>query len=275
MTIDWFTFVAQIINFLILLGLLWRFLYRPIVRAMDEREATITARMEEARRQRRQAEEGARAYRKKLADLDGRREELLAQAKEESERRRKELLAEARRQAEQMRAKWFGAVEQQIGSFLKDLRRRCGEQVCAAARRVLEDLAHADLERRVLAVFVERIRELSGSDSRQLREGAAASDGGVEVRSAFDISGEQRERISSAVAGQLGHGAEIRFTNSSDLICGIELRAGSWKLAWNVDAYLKGLEESVAAALADETEERDRSEGHNRQEAAQERTQED
>lgn len=275
MTIDWFTFIAQIVNFLILLALLWRFLYRPIVRAMDEREATITARMEETRQQRQQAEEEARAYGRQRAELDGRREELLTQAQEESERRRKELLAEARRQAEQMKTKWFGAVEQQIDSFLKDLRRRCGEQVCAAARRVLEELAHADLEQRVLAVFVERIRDLSESDSRQLREGAAASDGGVEVCSAFDISGEQGERISSAVAGQLGHDADIRFANSSGLICGIELRAGSWKLAWNVDAYLKGLEESVAAALADETEERDRSEGHSGQETAQERTQED
>ncbi len=45
---DWFTVVAQIINFLILVALLKRFLYGPIIRAMDRREAEIASRMDAA-----------------------------------------------------------------------------------------------------------------------------------------------------------------------------------------------------------------------------------
>ena len=48
MQIDWFTVVAQIVNFLTLVGLLKKFLYGPIIRAMDDRERRIASRLEEA-----------------------------------------------------------------------------------------------------------------------------------------------------------------------------------------------------------------------------------
>ena len=48
MSIDWITVVAQIANFLVLVWLLKRFLYRPILDGIDAREAEITRRMAEA-----------------------------------------------------------------------------------------------------------------------------------------------------------------------------------------------------------------------------------
>ena len=58
MQIDWFTVVAQIVNFLILVWLLKKFLYGPIIRAMDDRERRIASRLEEANARERQAQEG-------------------------------------------------------------------------------------------------------------------------------------------------------------------------------------------------------------------------
>ena len=48
MLIDWFTVIAQIVNFLVLVYLLKRFLYKPIIKAMDGREQRIAGRLEEA-----------------------------------------------------------------------------------------------------------------------------------------------------------------------------------------------------------------------------------
>ena len=48
MHIDWLTVVAQIVNFLVLVYLLKRFLYGPILQAMDDRQAGIAARLQEA-----------------------------------------------------------------------------------------------------------------------------------------------------------------------------------------------------------------------------------
>ena len=45
MSVDWITVIAQIVNFLVLIWLLKKFLYRPILDGIDAREAEITERM--------------------------------------------------------------------------------------------------------------------------------------------------------------------------------------------------------------------------------------
>ena len=79
MLIDWFTVAAQIINFLILVALLKHFLYGRIINAMDQREARITSRLEEAERKKSEAEDEAAAYSRKSQEFDLQREEMISQ----------------------------------------------------------------------------------------------------------------------------------------------------------------------------------------------------
>jgi len=81
MLIDWFTVVAQIINFLILVFLLKHFLYGRIINAIDQREGRITSRLEDAEIQRREAENEAAMFKLKNQDFDSQREEMISNAK--------------------------------------------------------------------------------------------------------------------------------------------------------------------------------------------------
>ena len=80
MEIEWFTFAAQIINFVILVALLKRFLYGPVLRMMDQREQRIAERMNDAERTRREADEEAEQLRRQQQQLEHQRETLLVQA---------------------------------------------------------------------------------------------------------------------------------------------------------------------------------------------------
>ncbi|MCF8123589.1 MAG: hypothetical protein K9K34_14360, partial [Desulfarculaceae bacterium] len=73
MLIDWFTVAAQVVNFLILVWLLKHFLYDRIIKAIDQREADIAARSEEA-----EAKQDAAA--RKESELAQRRRELEEQS---------------------------------------------------------------------------------------------------------------------------------------------------------------------------------------------------
>ena len=92
MHLDWFVFFAQIVNFLILVYLLKRFLYGRIVKAMDNREAKIVARYQEAETLKQEAEKSAALYEEKNRILAEKQEELMNQAVQEAESRRKELM---------------------------------------------------------------------------------------------------------------------------------------------------------------------------------------
>ena len=96
MLIDWFTVIAQILNFLLLVVLLKHFLYGPILAAMDTRQQTIAQQLEEAKAAKREAEHEAEVHREKSLRVDIDRQALLAQAKIEAEEQRKALITQAR-----------------------------------------------------------------------------------------------------------------------------------------------------------------------------------
>ena len=160
MLIDWFTVVAQIVNFLILIVLLKVFLYDRIVKAMDAREEKIRERLSAATQREAEAEKQAEALRQKNRFFDEEHEEMLSRLKAEVETRRKELLHEVRQSTADLQKTWREAMYRERESFVQDLRKMAATQVYAIARRAFEDLADADLEERMVDVFIARIHKM-------------------------------------------------------------------------------------------------------------------
>lgn len=252
MLIDWFTVIAQIVNFLVLVYLLKRFLYGPIIRAMDERENRIAAQLKEAEQREEEARREFEQYEEKNRILDSQREVLMSQIKEDVEVQRKELMGEARQEIDAIRSNWYQTVEREKEAFLQDLRERTGKHACAVARRALEDLGHVELEHHVVRIFIERLRGLDMEEQKALEE-SVQSKGEISVTSAFELSHEALQEIKEVLIGRMSDAVELRFETSRDLICGIELKAHGRKVAWSVRDYLEGLETTVMETLKGET----------------------
>jgi F-type H+-transporting ATPase subunit b len=244
--IDWFTVLAQIINFLILVFLLHRFLYNPIMNAMARREKRIADDLETAERKRREAREEIESYRQKRADLDEQRQGLLRQAEKDADERRRDLLQKARAETDEIRTRWQRAIEQEKESFLADLRRRVGEETYRVIRSALADMANVALEERIVTVFLERLGDLPESDQQAL---AAETADSWKINTAFDLAHESREEIHQVVTKALGHNGRLTFKTQPDLIAGIELVAAGHKVAWSLDSYLNSLEETLSDLL--------------------------
>ena len=70
MLIDWFTVAAQALNFLVLVWLMKRFLYKPILHAIDEREKRIAAEMANADKKKAEAEKESDEFKHKNEEFD-------------------------------------------------------------------------------------------------------------------------------------------------------------------------------------------------------------
>ena len=253
MEINWVTVVAQIFNFLLLVWLLHRFLYGPITRTMQQRQEDIAQRLEEARRQGEEAEKQAAEYRSRLNELEQRREEMLRLASSAADDKRESMLAQARREVEQAERRWHQSLEEQRQGFLRELRRRAGEQVCRVARQALQELADADLQAQIIAVFTRRLRELPPEEREALT--AAVREGSeVVISSAFELPDAARPQLIATVREALDPAAEPQFVVSPEIICGIELRTGGHKLAWSIDSYLAALRDELADVIAGEVQ---------------------
>lgn len=245
MLIDPFTVVAQIVNLALLIWLLTRFLYGPVTRAMEAREARIREEVEHARRLRAEAEAEGERYRAQLADFEAKREDLLSEVHAEVDALRHEQVREARAEVKQLRERWNRTLEQEKETFLRGLRTQVGRGSVAVMRRALKELADDDLEDRLIKRFLGRLRAMDPEDRERLA--AAVREGGetFHVRTAFPPHDAHRVVITEALAEIFDVESSPRFETDPELVAGVELRAGGLKAAWSLDDYLHGLEEAL------------------------------
>jgi F-type H+-transporting ATPase subunit b len=248
--IDWFTVVAQILNFLILVALLKYFLYDRIIRAMDQRKEKIRSRLEEAERQAQQAKEEKDTYQRKSREIDAKEHEFLSEAKKKADDKKKELTQKAKKEVEELRTRWKYSLQKEKESSLRDLQQALAKEVYTVARRAMKDLADTGVDQRATEVFLDRIRNLKPETRSKVLEALRDSDYHASVRSSFEIPSELRENISSTLQEELETDLALEFETKPEIGFGIELRTQGWKIAWHAEDYLAALEEETLESLS-------------------------
>jgi F-type H+-transporting ATPase subunit b len=252
MHINWFVFLAQIFNFLLLMYLLKRFLYGRIIKAMDDREAKIVARFAEADELKNKANEAAELYEKRNQLLSEKKEQMLNEATMAADAKRKELMEKVRVEVDAVKARWQDMLIREKDAFFYDLRQRAAKQLYATARKALADLADADLEERIVEEFLRRIKMLDEEKSIQLRKAISGGDNKVTIQSAFGIPVPRQTQIEEALKKQITNGFTIRYLREPDIVSGIELRVNGQKIAWSLNEYLETLVENLTETLQKE-----------------------
>ena len=249
MLIDWFTIGAQVVNFLILVWLLKRFLYRPILHAIDSREKRIAAELADAAAKQTEAQKERNEFQHKNEEFDRQRAALLNKATDEAKVERQRLLDEARQAADALSAKRQETLRNDAHNLNQAISRRTQQEVFAIARKALTDLATTSLEERLSEVFIRRLREMDGKAKAGLAAALQTASNPALVRSAFDLPMEQRATIQKALNETFSGEIHVRFETSPDLVSGIELITNGHKVAWSIADYLVSLEQGIAELL--------------------------
>jgi F-type H+-transporting ATPase subunit b len=245
MQIDWFTAVAQAINFLILVWLLKRFLYQPILDAIDARERRIARVLADADQKNAEALQERDAFQRKNHELDLQRDLLLKQMTKQVEATRQTLLDDAREAADALRAKRHAALLREQQNLGDELSRRVRAEVFSITRKTLSDLADTSLELAIANVFIRRMRELPGEAKQELEIALTASSDPVRIRSAFQLPTEQQTMIREMLKETFDADTPVHFETAPDIIGGIEFIVGGRQLSWSIDGYLRSLEKSL------------------------------
>jgi F-type H+-transporting ATPase subunit b len=244
--IDWFTVGAQAINFLILVWLLKRYLYQPVLAAIDAREKKIAAKIADAAAQETKAQVAGEELRQRNAAFDRERGDLMRKATEEGAAERQRLIESARVDSQLLRSKLTVALDAERAELGRQLALRTQAEVFAVARKALSDLAGATLEDRMIEVFIERLGRADADVGPAGAARIALPARAALVRSAFEPAPAGRAKIESAIRERLGPNIVVNFATSPDLVCGVELTVDGVKLAWSVADYLSTLARDVA-----------------------------
>jgi F-type H+-transporting ATPase subunit b len=249
MEISWITVAAQIINFLVLVWLLQRFLYQPIMSAMQRREDRIAENLRTTEEKERAAEDEKRQLIAERRELAQQRESLLDEARKAAHVLGLELNAAAREEVDEMRQSWRLQVEEEREAFARNLRAHAAEHFYELARAAFSDLADADVNDRMAAVLVRRLKTLDLAAREKLQRAAADAGDVVIVEAPFDLSQEARRALTSAIRDVISDQVEVTYRRSEDIACGLRLEAGSRTLQWSIESYLEGLVERLKETL--------------------------
>src|ERR1700722_9359511 len=137
MLIDWFTVGAQAVNFIILVWLLKRFLYKPILNAIDAREKRIAAELAAAGAREVQARKSHDEFDDKNKKFDQDRDALMTKATLEIKAEHDRLLDEARKAADALLSEQRTAARKDATALMDQMTRLAAAEVFDVARRAL------------------------------------------------------------------------------------------------------------------------------------------
>ena len=240
MQIDWLTVAAQIANFLILVWLLQRFLYKPITNAMRLREQRIADRLSEARAARSEAEEEAARLKRRQAELEESREDILSGARKEAARLRGELEEEIRREMEEKREAWRAHLAEERESFVSALQRKAGGQVLDIAGRILAEYADVETSERTASIFADRLAALD-PETRGKLTGAASAARSALVETGAALTGPAKGRMTRALHEVLSTDIDVDYREDEGLVLGARLTIGDVTAEWSAARYLDRL----------------------------------
>jgi len=249
MLIDWFTVIAQALNFIILVWLMKRFLYKPILRAIDAREKRIAAALADADAKKAEAGKERDEFQSKNEAFDRQRAARMSQAADEAKAERQRLLEDARKAAEALDARLQETLRTDAHNLNQAIVRRTQQEVFAIMRKALAELAETSLEERVVGVFIRRLRDMAGPVKEGFAGALGTASDPVLVRSAFDLPEVSRAAIRTALNETFAADVRVQFETAPDLISGIELTGHGQKVAWSIADYLVSLEKGIGDIL--------------------------
>lgn len=244
MSIDWITVAAQLANFLVLLWLLKRFLYRPILDGIDAREREIAERMSEATHIRETAQATEADYQAQIALLRQGREGLMEESRQAAEAERNALLAEARTQIALEQEEREKQRAEEALRYSRELHETGAHILLSLTRKALTDLSDETLEQRI----VSRAAAKSADLSERLKQ-AAGGQTNAKITTQYALPQDLQNRLVSEFKQTLPD-CELTFHVDPEQSPGLNLRMGGAQLGWTVDSYMNGLEELLRDGLS-------------------------
>jgi F-type H+-transporting ATPase subunit b len=235
MTFNVWTFLFEVLNFLVLAFVLHRLLYRPLREAVERRQQAVAREREEAARAGREAVGLQQRLQEQLAEQEQERQKLLRQAHEQAEADRKKLLAETERVIQERQEEQQRALAREREEALQALHGEVAGMALDLARRLLAGAADCTLHRQLALRLVEALRAVPERDREQLQAHWQPGDGAV-LETAQDLDGPTLGQVVGAVGTVLGRPVTPAVQVRPELLGGVRLRLGGQ--VW--DASLAG-----------------------------------
>ncbi len=244
--LNWSTLLLQIANFLIMVFILTRFLFKPLKEMLDKRASRATRAMDEAEKALQDAEALRQDYETKRRNIDGEFAALKNEARIVIDQTRQQMLQEAYEEIEAMRARAQEEIEQQRVEALRLHRNKISELVTTLVGRMISDILNPHLHQAYLDAFLDQLRSVQ-LEGRIPNNGEATVP--AEIVTTIPLNAANEERIMAMLETAISHPIDLSCRVDPDLIAGAMLRLGDTLIDGSLQAQLQQLRRRYEAGI--------------------------
>lgn len=246
MSINIFTIIIQILNFLILIYVLNRMIYKPLIRLMRERKEYITGNISDAEEKLKDAELLKQEYSNKLEEIEKYKIDKIKEIDLENIKYKEDQLASIREEIDGEKAKFLGHLENEKGIILENIVKNIFLNVNNLLKDIFIYLTDKTFNEVVLTKFLSEIKNLPEKEIDRINK---VVKGSIDFVSSFDITEVQKEEVKTVFRERNISFNDINFVKDETIILGNKIIANGLIINSNVsniiDQFNTKLEQTI------------------------------
>lgn len=246
MNIDWFTLIAQILNLIILLFLLRKFLYLPVLKAVEARQLLIREELKKAENALIKAEKAEKMCLAEAQKIEKEKQKILAKVRMEAEKLSADLREEAENQYQQAKTEWKNRLQSEQKGFDAALQKLVAERFNSFAEKAIKQMANAELNELIVEQFIIKIKNLTEEEKIDL-QAYFYKQKKIIVQTATSLSSALQKRIEDMLRHECKINDDIKpvYEVDPEIIGGIILQSGEYMIQWNLNAYIEEFKQTT------------------------------
>lgn len=238
MELNWTTFILEAVNFVVLVWILKRFLYKPVLAAIAQRKAAIDKTLADAQTRQADAQAFETQFRNRVAEWEHEKEGLRIALLEEISQQRAQMMAALENSLTKERER-AQVVEERRFRELQDQAETIGMATgLKFTARLLARLASPELEKRLVDLALEDLALQPRERLEAIRAAGEKVDCRARVITCFPLPELGREVIAAKLKEMIKNGVTVEFAEDSRLLAGLRIGIGPWVLRANLQDEL-------------------------------------
>ena len=243
MELNWSTFLLEILNFLVLVWILKRFLYQPVLDVIARRRAAIENKLAEAEQLHTDADALKDQYENRLSSWQQERRQAMDKLRHEIEQSRLKQLGDLKQELAREEEKIRVAGSRKEKQLLREIEQRALHQAAEFASRLLAEAAGPELENRLLDLLLDGLSTMPADQISALGSKWGELPERILVSSAYALADDKRHRLEDTLSRVTGLSIPVHYEQDAELLAGLNITIGAWVLQLNVRDELRGFTE--------------------------------
>lgn len=243
MELNFSTFIFEIINFLILIWILQRFLYKPVLEVIEQRRLAIDQSLAEVKKISREAEKLQSKYENRLVEWEREKKSAMDSLHLKIEKERVHLMKKLAKNLEEEHKKAEVIKERRVKEAIHRSEKIALKQGARFAGLLLKRAVGPELEVRLFNSLLFDLSNLPEKQVESLHALKELESLSIEIVSTYELDQEQRKNIQQLLNSIIDLPADYEYRLDPDLIAGFRISIGPWVLKANLKDELAGFAE--------------------------------